>query len=100
MRRNQARPLPPENVRKYRRARSDASWTASSASCSFRIRQRASVRAAWRWGRTTSSKLSRFTGDSAGRSNRLFMERSEDLLDSLVERGIPEAEANPAQSDV
>src|SRR3989442_4860532 len=28
------------------------------------------------------------------------MERSEDLLESLLERGIPEAKADPAQSDV
>lgn len=55
--RNQARPSPPVNVRKYRKARSDASCTTSSASCSFRISQRASRRAASRWGTTTSSKL-------------------------------------------
>jgi hypothetical protein len=28
------------------------------------------------------------------------MERSEDLLESQLERGIPEPEAEPAQSDV
>jgi hypothetical protein len=55
--RNQARPSPPVNVRKYRKARNDASCTTSSASCSFRISQRASRRAASRWGTTTSSKL-------------------------------------------
>ena len=40
--RNQARPSPPANVRKYRRARSDASWTTSSASSSLFISHRAS----------------------------------------------------------
>ena len=41
-----------------RKARNRASCDASSASCSLRVRPRASRRAASRWGRTTSSKLS------------------------------------------
>lgn len=73
--RNHARPLPPEKVRKYRRARSDASCTTSSASCSFRICQRARRNAAFRWGRTTSSKLSPVAGVVDGGQNELFMWR-------------------------
>lgn len=78
--RNHARPLPPEKVRKYRRARSDASCTTSSASCSFRICQRARRNAASRWGRTTSSKLSPVAGVVDGGQNKLFMCRFKDVL--------------------
>ena len=46
--RNQAWPLPPLNVRKYRRALSEASCTTSSASCSLRSSHRANRRAASR----------------------------------------------------
>src|SRR5262245_27747083 len=72
--RNHARPLPPVKVRKYRKARSDASWTTSSASCSFRINQRASRYAASRCGSTTSSKLSLCAGiRSDGRDSVLML---------------------------
>jgi hypothetical protein len=78
--RNHARPLPPEKVRKYRSARSDASCTTSSASCSFRICQRARRNAASKWGRTTSSKLSPVAGVVDGVQNELFIWHFKDVL--------------------
>src|SRR5580765_7027469 len=98
--RNHARPFPPVYVRKYRNARSDASCTTSSASCSFRISRRASRCAAGRWGSTTSSKLSSAASAVTGRDRALLMDRLEDLVESLFERGIPIAEADPAEPDV
>src|SRR5688572_828770 len=85
--RNHARLSPPTNVRKYRNARSDASCTTSSASCSLPIRHRASRYAASRWGRTASSKVS-------------FIERADDLLQAQLERGIQEPESTASQSNV
>src|SRR5437763_1030712 len=99
MLRNQARPLPPAKVRKYRNARSDASCTTSSASCSFPTSQRASRRAASRCGSTTSSKLRPFK-DVTLESGLFVTKCSENLPDALIERGIPEVETGSAQANV
>src|SRR5262249_62245087 len=67
---------------------------------SSRTSHGASGRAASRCGTTTSSKLSPPAESVAGRGTPLLMQRSEDLLDALLERGIAEPEAGPAQPDV
>src|SRR5262245_8583876 len=100
IRKNQARPLPPVNVPKYRRARSDASCTISSASSSFRVSQRANRYPASRCGNTTSSKLSPSAAAVSGSHTVLLMEHLEDLLDSLREGRIAEAETVATKSNV
>src|SRR5688572_2055090 len=98
--RNHARLSPPTNVRKYRNARSDASCTTSSASCSLRIRHRASRYAASRWGRTSCSKVSPSAWVVDDRRPESFIERPDNLLKSLLERGIQEPESTASQSNV